>query len=130
MQKIASVDELKTEIRRLLVYCQASERPSRQTLAVELSALADRVGNVRLDSFELFNRWHPYHNDLDLIDRQRRTLIGDGRFEIRPLRARALERKGLVDVVEGPFGEQLEMTSKGRRSLDESEDAWERMMNG
>jgi hypothetical protein len=43
MQKIASPQELTSEIRRLLAYCEGVE-PSRQVLASELNKLADRLG--------------------------------------------------------------------------------------
>ena len=42
MQKIASPQELQTELRRLLAYCQG-EQPSREKLAGELLDLAERV---------------------------------------------------------------------------------------
>jgi hypothetical protein len=43
MQKIASPQELQSELRRVLAACQGPERPSREKLAEELRALADRV---------------------------------------------------------------------------------------
>jgi|APSaa5957512622_1039677.scaffolds.fasta_scaffold02508_2 hypothetical protein len=72
----------------------------------------------------VFNSQHPYHKDLDLIASQRRTLIGTGRFDIDGRRAGALVKAGLVEITEGSFGEELELTRKGRMSLDNSEDAF------
>jgi len=43
MDKIASPQDLQTELRRIMAYCQGSENPSRDVLASELRELADRV---------------------------------------------------------------------------------------
>lgn len=43
MRKIASPQELQTELRRLLAYCSGPEKPSREKLAAELRELASRV---------------------------------------------------------------------------------------
>jgi len=47
MRKIASPGELQGELRRLLAYSQGSQ-PSREKLAVELRALANRVAAAKL----------------------------------------------------------------------------------
>ena len=71
-----------------------------------------------------FRRHFPYHGDLELIEGQRRTLIGTGRFEIPFRRAERLEKMGLVSKALR-FGEpHLELTEKGRISLEESEEAF------
>jgi hypothetical protein len=75
---------------------------------------------------KVFQQQNPYYNDLDLIRRQRRTLIGEGRFEIPGRRAGLLARKGLVEIVHGTFGRELDLTSKGRRLLNEGQDDWDR----
>jgi len=71
---------------------------------------------------QVFQRQHPYYNDLDHIDLRRRTLIGKGRFDIDGRRAGLLARKGLVYIIEGPFGPELELTSHCHRSLNEGRD--------
>lgn len=43
MSKIASNHEFQTEVHRLLASCQGPELPSRDKLAADLNALADRV---------------------------------------------------------------------------------------
>ena len=78
---------------------------------------------------KVFQRQNPYYNDLGLIDRQRRTLIGEGRFEIPGRRAGLMARIGLVDIVHGTFGRELDLTTKGRKMLGESADDWERTFN-
>lgn len=45
MPKIASNHEFQTELHKILAQCQGEERPSRETIAAELSALADRVAD-------------------------------------------------------------------------------------
>ena len=72
----------------------------------------------------VFRRWYPFHGDLDLISSQRRTLIGEGRFELPASRARALIAGKVVDRVEGLFGPELCLTTKGLRSIRESRDAF------
>jgi hypothetical protein len=47
MDKIASPQDLQAELRRLLAYSQ-SEKPSREKIAGELRALADRVADDEL----------------------------------------------------------------------------------
>jgi hypothetical protein len=42
MDKIASPQELRTELQRLVAYCQ-TEQPSRECLASEIRQLADRI---------------------------------------------------------------------------------------
>tara|TARA_Y100000310_G_scaffold256180_1_gene263918 strand:- start:3083 stop:3400 length:318 start_codon:yes stop_codon:yes gene_type:complete len=80
------------------------------------------------EDLRVFRRHHPYHNDLDFIDGRRRTLVGRGdREEISPKRAAQLVRAKVVTKVEGPFGTELELTSKGRKSLGNSRDAFERL---
>jgi len=71
----------------------------------------------------------PFHNDLDFIDDRtsegNRVLVGTGKFAIQGRRAGILVKNGLVDIIEGPFGKQLELTTKGRKSLAVSRDAWD-----
>ncbi len=43
MRKIASPEELQSELRRLMAYCGGPEKPSRAKLATELNGLADRM---------------------------------------------------------------------------------------
>lgn len=76
------------------------------------------------EDLRVFRRQHPYHNDLDLIDSQRRTLIGDGTFDIPGRRAGLLARAKMVDIVEGPFGRELSLTMKGERSLRQSRESF------
>jgi len=63
----------------------------------------------------VFQKQHPYYNDLDLIASQRRTLIGDGRFEVTNRNAKLLARLSYVYIVEGLFGPELDLTTKGER---------------
>lgn len=78
------------------------------------------------DQLKVFNNQHPFHNELELIDSQRRTLIGDGRFEIPGRRAGMMARQGLVDIVEAQFGKELSLTAKGKKQLREGQDEWSR----
>jgi hypothetical protein len=78
------------------------------------------------EQLRVFNNQHPFQNELELIDSQRRTLIGDGRFEIPGQRAGLMARQGLVDIIEAQFGKELELTSKGRKWLREGQDEWNR----
>ena len=48
MRKIASPQDLQTELQSILALCQGEERPSRERLAAELNALADRVAGTPL----------------------------------------------------------------------------------
>ena len=77
------------------------------------------------DALRVFSQQHPYHNDLELIASQRRTIVGGGRFEIPGRRAGMLARAGVVQIFGGTFGEELELTTKGRRSLRESREAFD-----
>lgn len=78
------------------------------------------------ESLDQFNRQWPFHRDLDSIESAvgRRTLIGNGRFDIPGQRAGLLSRAGLVEIKEGNFGKELHLTSKGKRSLAESREAF------
>ena len=82
-----------------------------------------RIAGVQ-NELLVFNQQHPYHADLDLIDSRNRTLIGNGTFDIDARRAGLLARAGMVNIIEGMFGKELELTNKGRRSLRESSDAF------
>ncbi len=74
-----------------------------------------------------FGKDYPYHSDLELIQDRRRTLMGNGRFDIPGRRAGLLARMGLVDIVEGIYGKELHLTGKGERYLDRSQDAFDRL---
>lgn len=50
MRKIASPEELRSELRRLMAYCEGPEKPSREKLAAELNGLADKVAGPRTAS--------------------------------------------------------------------------------
>ncbi len=80
------------------------------------------------ESLAQFNRSWPFHRDLDAIDSNRdlgrRTLIGDGKFDIPGRRAGLLARAGMVDIVEGLFGKELHLTNRGLRSLTTSREAF------
>lgn len=54
MHKIASPQELQSELRRLLAYCSGPEKPSRVKLAAELSHLADRVAETSAEDTDTF----------------------------------------------------------------------------
>jgi len=71
-----------------------------------------------------FNQDYPYHRDLEAIDavgETRRALVGDA---VPWVRARLLDRLGLVVVAEGPFGRELTLTDRGYRYLAQSRQAF------
>ena len=72
-----------------------------------------------------FNRQYPYHNDVELVaellENRRHPVIGKA---VNGHRAGLLVRAGLADIVGGPFGDELQLTSKGRRYLAESQEAF------
>ncbi len=68
----------------------------------------------------IFNRHNPNHNELELINTQRRTLVGDGYGQISSRRARALAMCKLATIYHTKFGRALELTTKGSLSLDQS----------
>jgi hypothetical protein len=76
------------------------------------------------DDLRVFNQQYPYHKDLDLIESRNRTLVGDGTFDIPGRRAGMLARAGVVEIFDGPFGKELEMTRKGRILLDQSRESF------
>ena len=83
-----------------------------------------RLAGLRED-LRVFNQQHPYHKDLDLIESRDRTLVGDGTFDIPGRRAGMLARAGVVEIFDGPFGKELELTRKGRISLDQSRETFD-----
>lgn len=89
-----------------------------------VAAIKPRDANLG-QHLKTFQRQHPYHNDLDLIGSQRRTLIGPGRFELDGRRAGLLAKQGLISITDGPFGQELGLTRKGRQSLEDSRDAFD-----
>lgn len=70
---------------------------------------------------QIFNSQWPYHSDLDLIATQDRTVVGK---DVDPRTATALERLGYVNILEGRYGEELKLTSMGRRRLREGTEAF------
>jgi hypothetical protein len=60
VRKVASPQELQTEIRKILAYCTEASRPSREVIAAELRGLASRLvvgteGLTGKDYEDLFN---------------------------------------------------------------------------
>jgi hypothetical protein len=88
------------------------------------------------DALRTFNNHYPHHKDLSFISDQagpsggrRKTYLGNGRDEIPGRRAGQLARVGLVDIFDAPSGaadgdKYVELTSKGQRSLRESDEAF------
>lgn len=72
----------------------------------------------------IFNKQHPYHRDLDFIADRPRTTVGDGNFQINKYQAWLMMKNGLVTVQEGQFGREVKLTAKGRRSLEQSREAF------
>ncbi len=70
----------------------------------------------------IFNRQNPLHNELELINTQRRTLVGDGCGQIPSRRAVALTMCKLATIYHTTFGRALELTTKGSLSLEQSRD--------
>ena len=72
----------------------------------------------------VFNRWYPYHRDLEAIDAvgsTRRALAGD----IVPWpRARTMARTGLINILDSPFGHEMTLTDWGYESLKQSREAF------
>jgi hypothetical protein len=79
------------------------------------------------DDLQVFQRQHPYHNDLDLIASQDRTYVGNGPTQVPWTRAQALVRGQYVNVLEDRSGKILELTSKGEKSLRESQNAFSKL---
>ena len=75
-------------------------------------------------ALDIFNRHHPFHQDLALVASRRRTMIGTGTFDVVGKRAGLLSRRGLVHIIEGPFGREVQLTIKGNASLERSEEAF------
>ena len=87
------------------------------------------------EALRAFNRHYPYHNDLGFICRNAspsggriRTWVGDGDWHIPYHRALHLQRRGLIIIVhDDRFRDgdrHVELTGKGRASLDQSEQAF------
>jgi predicted double-glycine peptidase len=113
----------------LATHAKRAKSPAARALVAALKNLGPKVASETKESMDLsvFNRQHPWHRDLDHINSSREKVrIGPGRFEIPGRRAGMMVKAGLVDIIEDNFGKYLEITSKGRRSLDDSMDTWEK----
>jgi len=72
-----------------------------------------------------WQRAHPHHSELALIADQRRTWVGDGRFEVPAQIAGLLAKQKLVDIVHMPGGGRtLDLTRKGRQVHDSYEESF------
>ena len=76
-------------------------------------------------NLKVFQRQHPFYNEMDLISSQRRTLIGTGHGEVPGKTAGLMIKKGWVDVTHGRFGKELDMTAKGRKVWNQYQDDWD-----
>jgi len=74
-----------------------------------------------------FKRQWPYHADLELVatkgQSRRGVLVGDNLGELKSKRAGMLAQIGYVTIVSSPMGKRVLLTRKGRRYLEQSQEA-------
>ena len=89
--------------------------------------LIERLEDLGEGTLTDFQRQWPYHSDLELVATKgqggRGVLIGDHLGELKGKRAGMLAKIGYVTIVTSPMGKRVFLTRKGRRYLNQSQDA-------
>jgi len=101
MKKIASPDELASELRSLLAYA-SGEQPSREKVAAALSALADRVGAASGNLLRLLD--NPGTSLNDLIREAHHSFYGEVVEEIAKGLSRSTGSSFKAESDRGAFG--------------------------